>query len=196
MTIFLIIAIVVWGYVLSVLKRGKLDFWYFLIGSVGSFVFALVILVPMITETLTNAVAAVSGILGKISGFYKAYFQYGILFINNRDYNISLSIDYECSGIIEILAFLAMLWFFNVYHFYEKIVISMVGVFWIFAANVLRIFAICTLIYFGGNDIYYLAHTILGRIIFYVLSIILYFHVFTRPQILRQKIGHFHYENS
>jgi len=34
-----------------------------------------------------------------------------------------------------------------------------------------------------------------SRIIFYVLTVILYFHVFTRRQVTRQRVGKFSYEN-
>jgi exosortase family protein XrtG len=172
-----------------------MTFWYFLFGSVGTFIFMLVWLEPVLTVPLTDGVAVIAGFLGDATKFYKSYFEYGVLFINSRNYNISLYIDYECSGIIEIMAFSSMLWFFSVYHVYEKVIVNILGFLWIFMANVLRIFVICTLIYFFGNDIFYFAHTIFGRIIFYGLSIALYFHVFTRPQIMRQKIGSFKYEN-
>lgn len=195
MRIFLVICFVIWLYLLTVFKRGKLTFWYFIFGSVGTFIFMLVWLQPLLITPLTNGVAVVAGFLGDLTGFYKSYFQYGVLFVNSKNYSISLYIDYECSGIIEIMAFSAMLWYFSVYQVYEKVIINILGFFWIFIANVIRIFVICTLIYFYGNDIYYFAHTIFGRLVFYVLSVALYFHVFTRPQILRQKIGSFNYEN-
>lgn len=191
-----IFCFVAWIYMLSVFKRGKMNFWYFLFGSVGTFIFMLFWIEPLLTGPLTNAVAVVAGFIGNFTKFYKSYFEYGVLFINSRNYNISLYIDYECSGIIEIMAFSSMLWFFSVYHVYEKVIVNILGFFWIFMANVIRIFVICTLIYFYGNDIFYFAHTIFGRIIFYGLSIALYFHVFTRPQIMRQKIGSFKYENN
>jgi exosortase family protein XrtG len=195
MKYLMIVCFLFWIYLLSVLKRGKLSFWYFMAGSVGTFIFLLLWIQPILTTPLTNGVAVAAGFLGELTGFYKSYFQYGVLFINSKNYNISLYIDYECSGIIEIMAFSSMLWYFSVYHVYEKVIINILGFFWIFAANVTRIFIICNLIYYYGNDIFYFAHTIFGRLVFYGLSIALYFHVFTRSQIIRQKIGSFHYEN-
>lgn len=196
MIFFLVICCIIWVYLLSVFYRGHMNFWFFILGSVGTFVFLMLWIEPILITPLTDAISVVSGFLGNLTGFYKAYFQYGVLFINSKNYNISLYIDYECSGIIEIIAFSSMLWFFNVYHIYEKVIINIIGLFWIFTANIIRIFIICTLIYFFGNNIFYFAHTIFGRIVFYALSITLYFHVFTRPQILRQKLGSFKYENN
>lgn len=194
MNYFAIILFVIWLYVLSVLRRGKLAFWHFLVGSVGMFVFLMIWIQPIITVPLAKIVAAVSGILGDLTGLYDSYFLYGILFINNKKGAISLYIDYECSGVIEIMAFSSLLWFYSVYQLHEKIIVNIAGFFAIFFANVMRIFIICVLIYFYGNDIYFLAHTIFGRLFFYACSVLLYFYVFTKSQIIRQKVGKVSYD--
>jgi len=196
MNILGIIFALIWVYVLTILSRGKLDFWKFCWGSVGLFVLMMVFIEPLVTVPLTKAVASVAGILGGLTNMYSSYFQYGILFISNGGSSISLYIDYECSGIIEIMAFSSLLWFFSVYSFYEKIAVNILGFICIFLANVLRIFVICVLIYFFGNNIFYFAHTIFGRLVFYGFSIALYFYVFTKPQVIRLKVGGFSYDNT
>lgn len=190
------ICFVVWIYVLTVLHRAKLSFFKFLVGSVGVFIFLMVILQPLVTVPLQRAVAACTGVIGDLTGMFKSYYQYSLLFIQNGSDAISLYIDYECSGVIEILAFLSLLSFFPLYNFAEKIVVGAVGTLWVFASNIIRLVLICTLIYFFGNDIYFFAHAIFGRIVFYGLTIVLYFNVFTKSQILRQKVGKFNYEES
>ncbi|HZK70616.1 MAG TPA: exosortase family protein XrtG, partial [Clostridia bacterium] len=45
-----------------------------------------------------------------------------------------------------------------------------------------------------GGDTYFYAHTIIGRLFFYGCTIVLYFQVFTKSQIIRQKIGRFDYD--
>ncbi len=69
------------------------------------------------------------------------------------------------------------------------------GVLWIMAANIIRLFSICLIINWFGNESYYVAHTIVGRLLFYALSIILYFYVFTRAQIRKQRVGEFGYDS-
>lgn len=190
-----IAALLVWIYFLSVLKRGKLDFWYFITGSVGLFVFYMIFLQPVLTVPLQKAVAAVAGILGNLSGMYESYFQQGILFVPCDTGAISLYIDYECSGIIEIGAYLALLLFFGVYKTQEKIGLAIGGSLGIFCANVLRIFIIGSMVHIWGSDVYFMAHTIIGRIVFYGFTIALYFYVFTRGQIKRQRVGKFNYDS-
>lgn len=193
MIYLLVAALAVWIYVLTVLHRANLTFFKFLVGSVGLFIFMMVILQPLLTEPLSRAVAAATGVLGDLTGMYKSYYQYALIFIDHNGQSISLYIDYECSGVIELLAFTSLVWFFPLYKWFEKLLVSVIGILWIFAANILRLTVICAMVYLLGNDIFFFAHAIFGRIIFYALSIVLFFYVFTRSQIIRQKVGNFRY---
>lgn len=190
-----VVAIVMWIYLLTVFKRAKLDFWYFTAGSAGLFTVAIIVLQPVLMLPMQNAIAAVSGLLGELTKTYESYFEKGLLFISHGTTQMSLYIDFECSGIIETFAFLALLWFFPAYQFYEKIVVSVVGIIGIFIANVLRIFIICQMIYWGGQDMYFVAHSFVGRLVFYACTIALYFYVFTKEQVVRQKVGAFRYDS-
>jgi len=191
-----IAAFILWLYLIWVLSRTGLHFFKFLIGSVGMFFFLMFWVQPIVTEPLSMAVTAVAGVIGDFFQMYDSYYQYSVLFIPKNTTSVSLAIDYECSGVIEIMAFSCMLWFFPLYNAVEKLIVNCIGIIIIFLANVLRIFVICTLIYFYGNEIFYFAHTIFGRIIFYFISIALYFYVFTRSHVIRQKVGNFSYGNS
>lgn len=196
MLILKITAFIIWLYAIWVLRRTELNFFKFCIGSVGLFFFLMFWVQPLVTQPLIMAVTAVSGVLGDVTNMYDSFYQYAILFIPKNTTSVSMTIDYECSGIIEIMAFSCMLWFFPVYNLIEKLIINSIGIAVIFLANVLRIFVICTLIYFYGNEIFYFAHTIFGRLIFYVISIALYFYVFTRSHVIRQKVGNISYGHS
>ncbi|OAA86810.1 exosortase family protein XrtG [Clostridium ljungdahlii] len=189
MKILICFLLIVWIYLITVFTRAKLHFFKFVVGSVGLFFFMMVILQPYLVNILSRSVAAASGIMGDVTGCYQAFYQYSLILIQSGGSAISMYIDYECSGVIEILAFTALLWFFPLYNTLEKIMYNIIGVVWIFVANIIRIFIICILVYYYGNNIFYFAHTIFGRIVFYALSIILYFYVFTRSQIKRQKVG-------
>lgn len=190
-----IISLILWIYVLTVLHRANLDFFKFLCGSVGMFILMMIVLQPILTVPLSKMVTAATGILGDISGVFEAYYQYSLIFIESGTSAISMYIDYECSGIIEIFAFTSLLWFFPLYSIFEKVAVNILGIMMIFLSNIVRLFLICLLVYFFGDKIYYFAHAIFGRIIFYALSVVLYFNVFTKAQIIRQKVGKFNYGN-
>ena len=133
--IILLIFLVVWLYILHVTKKAKLPFWHFLWGSAGLFVIIFVGFKDVLTQPMANIVAAVAGIVGKTTGVFEPYYKYGIIFVESAKDSITLKIDFECSGIIEITAFLSLLIFFNVYSRYEKVIIGCIGTVYIIVAN-------------------------------------------------------------
>lgn len=194
MTWITIMFAIIWVYVITVCKRSNLFFWEFVLGSVGLFVFMLIWLEPVVVAPLQKSVAAVAGVIGSLTGIFDSFFQNGMLFIQHGGDSLSLYIDFECSGVIEMMAFLALLWFFPVYKFHERIIVSLLGIAAIFVTNVLRIVLICVLVYIFGEGIYFYAHTVYARIFFYFCTILLYFLVFTKSHIIRQKVGAFSYD--
>ena len=188
-----VVLIVIWLYLLWTLNRSKLQFWHFLVGSMGLFIILMVFVRPVMTEPLAKAIVAMAGLFGESTDTFTPYFRYGILFVNASQGAITLQIDFECSGIIEIMAFLSLLAFFRVYRIRERVVVGILGTLYITVANALRIIVISEMIYYFGLDVYYIAHTIIGRFVFYALSILLYFYVFTKPQIVRMRLGKFTY---
>lgn len=195
MNVFAIICVFIWLYALSVFKRGKLDFFRFLVGSVGLFVFMMIFLEPVLVSPLVSLVTSATGIVGDVTQLFESYHDYSILFVTCEKTGeaLSLYIDYECSGVIEMMAFVALLAFFEVYDVWQRFVVGVLGCIAIFFSNVIRITVICMIIRTWGNDAYYIAHTIVGRIVFYILAVLLYYYVFTHAQIIRQKIGGFNY---
>lgn len=193
MNFIVALLLIVWIYFLTVLYRAKTGFWYYLLGSVGVFSFAMYYIEPLAVPFLQRMVAAFTGAIGSITGLYGSYFESGMLFISHNGANLSLYIDFECSGVIEIIAFLSLLMFYKVFSVYERIIVGIIGTLLLFVFNVMRIFIICIAVYFGGTDLYFISHTVIGRIFFYLCTVFLYFYVFTRPQIVREKPEGFNY---
>ncbi len=188
-----VLAVAIWIGLLEILRRANLKFWRYLAGSCGAFLILMVLVRPVVTMPLARLVTAFAGIIGKVTGFFQAYFRYGVIFISSPEGAITVNIDLECSGVIEISAFLSLLFLFSVYNIPERIYIGIIGTLYTIITNALRITIICVFIHFCGTDFYYFAHTFIGRIIFYVLQVALYFYVFTKPQIKRTKTGGFTY---
>ncbi len=190
-----LIGLLIWLFILHILNKSKLNFWHFLIGSAGAFILMLVFLEPVLTQPLARIVALLASLPGKIADMYSAHYKYGVIFVESTVGAISLKIDFECSGIIEIIAYLSLLIFYRVYTVYERFCVGVLGVIAMVLANALRITIICLMIYFGGIDTYFIAHTYVGRLVFYALSVVIYFYVFTKPQIIKQKVGSFRYDS-
>ena len=188
-----IILFIVWIYILFVLYRTDLKFWHYIVGLIGTFIFFMTFFRELVTMPLARIVAALAGIVGDLTGAYHAFYKYGVIFIESFNDSITVRIDLECSGIIEITIFVSLLAFFRVYSIPERVYIGIIGVMYTIFSNAIRLTCICLMIHFFGTNFYYMAHTVIGRIIFYVLQVILYFMVFTKPQVIRTKVGSFSY---
>ena len=188
--------VLVWLYLLRILRKAGPNAWRFLAGCLGLFVMLMAWVQPVLTMPLARLVSAVSGFVGDLTGAYSAYFKYGIIFISAAEGPISLQIDMECSGIIEISAFLSLLLFFDVYGRSEKILVGILGTSYLILCNAVRITIICLSVRLFGISAYYIVHTFIGRILFYLLSILLYYYVFTKPQVIRMKVGIITYGHS
>lgn len=183
MSPYLIIGTVVWLYLLSVVKRSKLPAYSFIIGSVGLFFLLIAVSRPYWVWFFTQAVIKGVSIFGSIGDMSQAFAEYSIIQINHIALPVTLSVDYECSGVIEASAYIGLLVFFPFYSRQEKVFYGLVGLFWIYAVNILRLFLVILMVHFGGNSWFFMAHAVVGRIVFYVLVIILYYNIFTHSQI-------------
>ena len=189
-------AAALWIYILSVTARAKLPFFKFLIGTAGTFFALLLPCRHYVTPFLSEFASWAAGSIGKLFGFCEGFPQHSILFVNTVNGSISLYVDYECAGVIEILVFVSLVMWFPALRLGEKIVTAILGTFYTLAANVLRLIAVCAVISHYGPDSYYIAHTVVGRLIFYGLTVFMYYEVFTKTQIKRQKVGNFSYDKN
>ena len=189
-----IVLVVIWLLNLRIFYKVKNQAAFITIGMGGLFILMMIFLRPIATMPLARIVAALAGLFGRVTGFFSAFFKYGIIFVETAGGSMTLQIDFECSGIIEIMVYIAILAFFKVYTISERAILSAVGVIYIILANALRIIIIATMIHFGGEQMYYIAHTYVGRIFFYAATVVLYFYVFTKSQVVRMKVGSFSYD--
>ncbi|MBD5068839.1 MAG: exosortase family protein XrtG [Lactobacillus sp.] len=103
--------VILWVYLLSVLKRAKLAGYYFILGSVGLFsAMIFYYLVWLFSTTLTQT----ANIIGEITGTFTAV-PPNILQIIRPHETLYLWIDFECSGIIETTAFIGLIAFYPLY---------------------------------------------------------------------------------
>lgn len=181
----LLFSIISWLYLLSVLKRSKLSAFYFLAGSVGLFFILIALSNPYWIWFFTHLVINGMNVFAKLSHFCQLYVKYGLVYIFNNAAPVTMTIDYECSGIIETCAFIGLVSFFPVYNRQQRVFRCLQGLLWIYFANVLRLIVVVVIVHFLGGQYYYLAHSIIGRLLFYILIIILYYRTFTYSQITK-----------
>lgn len=187
------ILFVLWVIILLVFRKVKIPFFVFLFGSIGLFGFLMFLGLDFVEKYLEYLVTWAVGLIGQITGLYKAFPEYSMITAYHQTQAVSFFVDYECSGFIETLVYVCLLMFYPVYRFGSKLILVMIGVIYIFIANVIRVFFICMITKFFGSQLFFISHTILARVIFFFFMVVIYYVVFTRPHILKQKVGNMSY---
>ena len=99
----------------------------------------------------------------------------------------TLDIDIENSGLLEMCIFAGLLLFYPAYGRRQKFLYVTTGIALVYLINMLRLVTVIMLIHWGGRNMMFLAHTLFGRLVFFVLIVGLYWHVFTRPSLKKNK---------
>ncbi|MCT8400649.1 exosortase family protein XrtG [Weissella cibaria] len=184
-----------WLYVLSVLKRIGWSAAYVVLGVVGTFLIIISLANNNVISFLMRLNTSGAGVVGMLTGFYTVAPTLGIIHIVSGQSAINLFITYECSALIELAAYIALVLFFPFFkNLQQRLKLLGFGVIYLLLANMLRLTVTALIIHFLGLPSLIWAHVIVGRLIFYVLTIILYFYVFTRSQVLHIKIGRFDFK--
>ena len=92
----------------------------------------------------------------------------------------AVEIDIECSGLLEFTVFSGLVLFFNGFSWRYRATVLPLGILATFVMNIMRIAIIVATIHLGGKSAIYIAHTVVGRAIFFMMVIALYWYVFTR----------------
>ena len=79
-----LVLLIVWIYSVYILKKAKLDFFMFLVGSAGMFFFLLFYASNTLIAPFSYFVTGISGYLGELTGAYEVYSKYGILAIEEK----------------------------------------------------------------------------------------------------------------
>lgn len=192
---FLAVFFILWVLLLMLMKRQNLNFFVFTIGSIGLFCILMYIGRGTVEKHLEIAVTYCMYLLGKATGLYIAYPKYSMLTIYNNMQAVSFFVDYECSGFIETIVYISLLMFYPVYRWKGKLLLTVLGILYIFISNTIRVFVICVIIKAFGSSLFFFSHTVFARVLFFFLMIGLYYVVFTRPHILNQKVGNIGYDD-
>lgn len=94
-----------------------------------------------------------------------------------------IDIDIECSGLLESCVLLGLLWFFPQLDRIRKVSYTILGLTALYSINLIRLYTIVYIINTHGRSAMYLAHTVVGRLVFFCLAIVVYWYLFTRSSL-------------
>lgn len=188
--IFMLLSLMGLLYVVLVsLKKLNLNFFKFFIGSLGVFTIAMMFFMDPLNNLLGILITKIMSVIANISGAFEVYAKNSLLIIDARDGIISMLINYECSGVIELLVYSSLVLFFPFVSKGKKVWALIGGNIYIILCNIIRLVAIISMVKWQGIGWYNISHTIIGRIIFFIMMIFLYYKVFTKNQLKYQRVG-------
>jgi exosortase family protein XrtG len=96
-----------------------------------------------------------------------------------------LSVGLESSGLLELAALFGLVAFFPASGSLSRVGIISVALALTFAANVLRVLIIVASVAYLGQESLDFAHIVLGRLVFFVIAIAIFWFAITRPTLRR-----------
>ncbi|MCL4441260.1 MAG: exosortase family protein XrtG [Firmicutes bacterium] len=191
-TVMIAVASVFWLAGAVFLRRHRIWLFYYVWGAVGfTFLFILLLRGSFAEYQMEQQVGM---ILHNILGYFDIKtFVFDrapgtlLVLIEVENSWTTIDIDIESSGLLEACIYLGLLLFYPPYPPGKKALFALFGIVSIYAINILRLLVIITAIHWGGRDMIFIAHTVLGRLVFFFLIIALYWQVFTRPSLMKAR---------
>lgn len=187
----MLILTLVWLYVLYVVKKAKLKGFTYIIGSVGFFIISF-ILTKDYMDVMLVSIGNFLEPIGRMTGVFNVNMAYSVINVLTDGNSTSFYLTAECSGLFEGLVFISVMLFFPLFTKWKKVIFIIIGVIAVAVSNIVRILMIVFLVKMIGANSFFVAHTIVSRLIFYSLVAIIYFTIFTASHIRSQKVGKMH----
>ncbi len=189
--------IAAWGAAVLYLRVRRLWLFYYVLAAVGFTLIVVLLMRGTVPEQILEGftadhahdVAQVFGIPTLV--FRNAPGTMLVLVVVGRAGWTIIHVDIECSGLLELAAFTGLLLFYPGLRPWRRASLLAAGLTATYLINILRLLVIISFLHFGGKDVVFLAHTIIGRGIFFLLVVLVYWLVFTRAAVytVRDRIG-------
>jgi len=181
--------IIIAGWILVVLFFRANRIWlpYYIIGSVG---LALAVIfigrATFIEGALQQVVAAGVHAISSLTPVPTQIFQAapGAIMVLVIDQSVGwtmLQVTVESSGLLETGVIAGMLMFYPGWSLRKRATFAVSAIMFTYIANIIRLMVIVVTIHYGGKDALLISHTILGRAVFFIGVIIIYWYFMSRP---------------
>lgn len=180
---FIILSISILTYVYIILKKNEFYTFAFLVGSIGFFSIGILFFRDYLESVIIFMQLKIVYLFKYIFTDLNIYIESSSIVFRSGNFFKSIVLNYECSGLIEILVYSSVILFYPIKSNFDKIKKLFIGIAVIIFANICRVFLMISFVGFIDFKFYDLAHLFIGRIIFYVIIITLYYKVLTKYHI-------------
>ncbi|MGE5373308.1 MAG: hypothetical protein ACM3QZ_15150 [Solirubrobacterales bacterium] len=189
------ITAVLWAVSVFYMWKRKIWLLYYIIGAVGFALLAITLMRGTVMEfTLARGTTMIlhrllSG-MAIPSYLFEQAPQTILVLIGLDNGWTTINIDIECSGLLEACVLSGLILFYPGYAFKRTVYYTALGLAMLYLANIIRMITIIAVMDVGGRELIYVSHTLIGRLVFFVLMIAIYWFVLTGPslRIIRDKV--------
>lgn len=183
--------VAVWALVVFFFRVNRIWLFYYLVGAVG--LAFLIIFVGRATEIQswmeTGVAYTTFGLLNLVNvpaRVFEAAPGALMFFVVSQAVEggsgwTMVEITIECSSLLESGVIAGMVGFYPGWSLRRRMVLVLIGVAATYAANIVRLSVILGTLHFFGKDALFIAHTVVGRVVFFVLVVAIFWYIITLP---------------
>ncbi len=181
--------LLIFGWLMAVLFFRANRIWlpYYVIGAVGLalgiiFIGRATFIEAGLQQAVAAGVHAVSGLTPVPTRVFQS--APGAIMVLVVDQSVGwtmLQITVESSGLLETGVISGMLMFYPGWSLRRRTGYAVIAILATYVANIIRLMVIIVVIHYGGKDTLLVSHTILGRAVFFIGVIIIYWYLLSRP---------------
>lgn len=183
-----LIATIFWLAVVYFFYRHRIWLPFYVVGAVGLaflIIFASRWLIPL-EMTLERYTAYDVHDLANWFGVETRIFQEApgailVLVVPQEQGWVLLEVGIECSGLLEEAVLIGLLAFYPGWPLYRRLSLLSFGLIATYVGNLIRVLFIVFTLHYMGKDAIFLAHTLVGRILFFGIVVLIYWLVLTWP---------------
>lgn len=181
------IVVILWSYAYYKLKSNEINTFAFVLGSVGFFTIAIFGFRDILQDIMVSIQMWVLSFFENVFYDLDIYYQNSMILVKTQSLVKVIELNYECSGLIEGLVFTSIILFYPIKSKASKLFKIIIGNAVIIGANVLRILLMIVSAMYFSIETFDMVHLIIGKLLFYVIVIILYYKVLTMYHISQYK---------
>ena len=177
----------VWLIAVLFFRLNRIWLPYYIIGSVGLAFLVIYVgrhtpIEPMLQTAVAQGVHAVTQLVNiPTSTFESAPGALLVLVISQEIGWTMLQVTVESSGLLESGVVLGMLMFYPAWSLKRRTSYVVLALLLTYVANIIRLLVIVGTLHFLGKDSLLISHTIIGRSVFFIGVILIYWYLLTRP---------------
>jgi exosortase family protein XrtG len=187
-TALLVLLFVVWLAAVIFLRRARIWLPYYVLGAVG-FAYWLILVIsnllgiePFLAHSVAWMVHVTSNLLGIPTRIFEGAPGVLLVLVIYQDIGWTvLQVGIESSGLLEISVLMSLLLFYPGWSLPRRLWLIAIGGIAMWTANILRMLVIVVMLNQFGKEALVLAHMYVGKAVFFVLVILIFWFIITRP---------------